>query len=108
MLRLADDVLLLKDFDSVTGADTVRTFDSENLRGPKMLALSLTLTLSSAEGIILLSGAGGEGEGGDLPVIDSLELFSCDLWKAESANSSGLDMSDVTHGFCTEAITWDL
>lgn len=110
MLMFAEDVLLMKDFDSVTGADTVRTLDSENLRGPKILALSLTLTLSSVGvGTILLSRSEGEVE--DLFVINSLVLpkflvlFSCDLLKDEIANSSGLAMSDGTDGFCTEAMT---
>ena len=105
MLMLADDVLLLKDFASATGADTVRTFDSENLRGPKMLALSLTLTISSV-------GAGGEGE--PRPVITSLVvltlwlLLSPDLVKEEIAKSSGRDCTGGTKGFFTEVITWVL
>ena len=87
----ADDVLLLKDFDSVIGAGTVRTFDSENLRGPKMLALSLTFTISSVW-------AGGEGE----PLL----LLSPDLLKEEIAKSSGLVLTGGTKGFTTEVITW--
>lgn len=83
---LADDVLLLKDLDSATGAGTVRTFDSENLRGPKMLALSLTLTISSVW-------AGGEGE---------------PLLKEEIAKSSGRDVTGGTKGFVMEVITWVL
>ena len=74
-LLMFPDVFLLKDFDSAVGADTVRTLDSENLRGPKILALSLTFTLSS----VLL---GGEG-------VD-LKLFSCDLWREDIAKSPGL------------------
>ena len=93
-LLIFADVLLLKDFDSDTGADTVRTLDSENLRAPKILALSLTLTLSS-----LLEG--GEGE----PVITSLVLFSSDLLREETAKSSGLDISSCADGNCTEVMT---
>ena len=89
------DVLLLKDFDSETGAGTVRTLDSENLRGPKMLALSLTFTISSVW-------AGGDGE----PLL--LSLLSPDLLKEEIAKSSGLVCTDGTKGFFTEVITWVL
>lgn len=111
MLMFAEDVLLMKDFDSVTGAETVRTLDSENFLGPKILALSLTLTLSSVGvGVILLS----RGEAEDLPVIISLVLpklcvlFPSDLLMEEIVNSSGLDIGGGTDGFCTEAMTWVL
>ena len=95
---LADDVLLLKDLTSATGAATVRTLDSENLRGPKMLALSFTLTISSV-------GAGGDGEA--RPVMTSLLLLSPDLLLGEEiAKSSGLGATAGTKGFFTEVITW--
>ena len=65
----------------VTGAATVLTLVSENFLGPKMLALSLTLTLSDSGLVSLLS---------DLTRFFSFFSRS-ELAGSEIANSSGLD-----------------
>ena len=62
-----------------TGAETVLTFVSENFLGPKMLALSLTLTLSDSGLDSVLS---------DLARFFSLFSLSA---LAEIVNSSGRD-----------------